>query len=132
MRHVACPKACQLLLRIGVSLHSTSHRLRVRSPFGLRNRPQLWHRSTSNRQTRGTKSRATVKLKDLPQGILDSGNTVRDWEDDGPAYPTVVQQARNNMRKFTDCVLLTRVGGFYEVCLHLYAITSAITLLIYI
>lgn len=36
-------------------------------------------------------------------------------EDDAPAYPTVVQQARSNMRKFENCVLLTRVGGFYEL-----------------
>ncbi|CAK7210528.1 MutS protein 1 [Sporothrix bragantina] len=33
----------------------------------------------------------------------------------GPAYPTVVLQARRNMHKFANCVLLTRVGGFYEL-----------------
>ncbi|KAK3695375.1 muts domain V-domain-containing protein [Podospora appendiculata] len=32
-----------------------------------------------------------------------------------PAYPTVVLQARGNMQKFDNCVLLTRVGGFYEL-----------------
>lgn len=32
-----------------------------------------------------------------------------------PAYPTVVLQARRNMDKFDNCVLLTRVGGFYEL-----------------
>ncbi|KAK7756832.1 hypothetical protein SLS62_001277 [Diatrype stigma] len=32
-----------------------------------------------------------------------------------PEYPTVVLQARRNMRKFDNCVLLTRVGGFYEL-----------------
>jgi DNA mismatch repair ATPase MutS len=26
-----------------------------------------------------------------------------------------VQQALNNMRKFESCVVLTRVGGFYEL-----------------
>jgi DNA mismatch repair ATPase MutS len=36
-------------------------------------------------------------------------------EESGPAYPTVVLQARNNMNKFDNCVLLTRVGGFYEL-----------------
>jgi len=36
-------------------------------------------------------------------------------EDEGPAYPTVVLQARRNMQKFDKCVLLTRVGGFYEL-----------------
>lgn len=32
-----------------------------------------------------------------------------------PSYPTVILQARNNMRKFDNCVLLTRVGAFYEM-----------------
>jgi hypothetical protein len=36
-------------------------------------------------------------------------------EKSGPAYPTVVLQARNNMNKYDNCVLLTRVGGFYEL-----------------
>lgn len=35
--------------------------------------------------------------------------------DKNPQYPTVILQARNNMRKFENCVLLTRVGGFYEL-----------------
>ncbi|KAG0125357.1 hypothetical protein HOY82DRAFT_631634 [Tuber indicum] len=30
-------------------------------------------------------------------------------------YPTTTQQARNNIRQFPHCVLLTRVGGFYEM-----------------
>ena len=36
-------------------------------------------------------------------------------ETGGPAYPTVILQARRNMHKFANCVLLTRVGGFYEL-----------------
>lgn len=32
-----------------------------------------------------------------------------------PSYPTVIQQARENMRKFDGCVVLTRVGSFYEL-----------------
>lgn len=36
-------------------------------------------------------------------------------EEEPPAYPTVVLQALSNMRKFENCVLLTRVGGFYEL-----------------
>ena len=36
-------------------------------------------------------------------------------EEEEPAYPTVVLQARRNMRRFDNCVLLTRVGGFYEL-----------------
>ncbi|KAJ5097617.1 hypothetical protein N7456_008338, partial [Penicillium angulare] len=63
---------------------------------------------------RGAKSQATVQLKDLPQGVVklekyDNG------ADDAPRYPTVVQGHRNNMQKFKNCVILTRVGGFYEL-----------------
>ena len=67
------------------------------------------------KQIRGAKSTATVKLKELPQGILNADLRVLTDDENGPTYPTVVQQARANMRKYESCVLLTRVGGFYEV-----------------
>jgi hypothetical protein len=47
----------------------------------------------------------------LPKKELETPVT----EDEEPTYPTVIQQALNNMRKFSHCVLLTRVGSFYEV-----------------
>lgn len=65
--------------------------------------------------TRGAKSKITVKLEDLPQGALEPMPDTAEEEDQGPTYPTVVRQARNNMRKFNNCVVLTRVGSFYEV-----------------
>jgi hypothetical protein len=69
--------------------------------------PRIWIREA--------KRKSTVSMMDLPQGILPM--TKMDLFDVGeePAYPTVVQQARNNMRKFSHCVVLTRVGSFYEV-----------------
>lgn len=66
-------------------------------------------------QTRGKKTQLTLKLKDLPQGALKLEPYNDTAEDDTPQYPTVIQQHRNNMQKFRNCVLLTRVGGFYEV-----------------
>ncbi|KAL9121129.1 MAG: hypothetical protein Q9187_002311 [Circinaria calcarea] len=69
-------------------------------------------------QRRGVKSKATVLLDELPQGVLRAESKPSSTSDDGPAYPTVVQEARNNMRKFDNCVLLTRVGGFYELYLE--------------
>jgi DNA mismatch repair ATPase MutS len=30
-------------------------------------------------------------------------------------YPPVLQQHLNNVRKFSDCIVLTRVGDFYEM-----------------
>ncbi len=62
---------------------------------------------------RGAKSSTRVKLDDLPQGIIPA-KPLEPLQDE-PAYPTVVQQARRNMRAFEHCVLLTRVGNFYEV-----------------
>lgn len=66
-------------------------------------------------QCRGAKSRATISLDQLPQNTVTAGHSIPEIENVGPAYPTVVQQARNNMRKFDKCVLLTRVGSFYEL-----------------
>lgn len=31
------------------------------------------------------------------------------------AYPTVLAQVKRNMIKFENCIVLTRVGGFYEL-----------------
>lgn len=68
---------------------------------------------------RGAKKKATLKLKDLPQGPLQKLEPYNDGaEDDSPRYPTVVQGHRNNVQKFKNCVVLTRVGNFYEVRLR--------------
>ncbi|KAM0332336.1 hypothetical protein ACHAQA_002613 [Verticillium albo-atrum] len=75
---------------------------------------------------RGKKTKTTVRLEDLPQGVIsyappppatdpEPAAAVDAPTDDGPAYPTVVLQAQRNMQKFDNCVLLTRVGGFYEL-----------------
>lgn len=100
--------------------------------FGPRRLPPCSHIVT-----RGKKTKTTVKLEDLPQGLIPlqpqhsptatDKSTARDGEDastaaadeeEGPAYPTVILQARRNMQKFSNCVLLTRVGGFYELYLE--------------
>ncbi len=56
-----------------------------------------------------------MQIPDLPQGAIMSNLSTEVMEEGVPTYPTVVQQAKNNMLKFDHCVLLTRVGGFYEV-----------------
>ncbi|KAI0125941.1 muts domain V [Xylariales sp. AK1849] len=67
-------------------------------------------------QVRGKKTRTSVNLADLPQGAIKSNPLPPPEAEDGsPAYPTVVLQAKRNMAKFENCVLLTRVGGFYEL-----------------
>ncbi|KAL8943772.1 MAG: hypothetical protein Q9216_000878 [Gyalolechia sp. 2 TL-2023] len=60
-------------------------------------------------------SQSTVRLEELPQGALEPVSDAAEEEDEGPTYPTVIRQARNNMRKFDKCVVLTRVGSFYEL-----------------
>jgi DNA mismatch repair ATPase MutS len=75
---------------------------------------QTWLRHGSF--ARGIKTKTTIQVEDLPQGMLLETKTQEPLPI-APAviYPTVIQQARNNMRKFQNCVLLTRVGGFYEL-----------------
>ncbi|GAB7364173.1 hypothetical protein MBLNU230_g4724t1 [Neophaeotheca triangularis] len=64
---------------------------------------------------RGVKTKTVLQAKDLPQGSLPPLPV--DNEEDSPSktYPAVLQQHLNNMRKFRDCVILTRVGDFYEL-----------------
>lgn len=50
----------------------------------------------------------------MPQGAF-TGNALPPQEDVEPEYPPLLQQVRNNMVKFSHCVVLTRVGGFYEL-----------------
>jgi hypothetical protein len=71
----------------------------------------------SLRQVRGKKTKTVVKLEDLPQGFINAekGLSLEDEGPNEPAYPTVVMQARRNMQRFDNCVVLTRVGGFYEM-----------------
>lgn len=51
----------------------------------------------------------------IEPAVHDDVLVEQEFEGDGPQYPTVVMQARRNMQKFANCVLLTRVGGFYEL-----------------
>jgi hypothetical protein len=57
--------------------------------------------------------RTSLDVTALPQGAVPLEPVALD---DGAArYPTVIAQARQNMSRFDNCVLLTRVGGFYEL-----------------
>jgi hypothetical protein len=67
---------------------------------------------------RGAKTVSTVTVKRLAQGALPKRPDGEADAAEAPQYPTMVQQALNNMRKFSHCVLITRVGSFYEVCVH--------------
>lgn len=90
--------------------------LRSNSAYPQHPFPPLQRPWRGNGQYRGAKIKATVQLRDLPQGPLGGQQTLVEVENEAPAYPPVVQQAWNNMQKFEGCVVLTRVGSFYEVC----------------
>lgn len=74
--------------------------------------PLQWHYVE---QVRGAKKKVTISLDEIPQvqGLID-GPPLPPLADE-PDYPPLLQQVRNSMLKFSHCVLLTRVGGFYEV-----------------
>lgn len=77
-------------------------------------RPSTCNESLSV-QARGAKTKASLKVQDLPQGVIGIDPLPELEPDDAPQYPAVAQGAKNNMIKFSDCVVLTRVGNFYEV-----------------
>lgn len=67
---------------------------------------------------RGAKTKSTIKFEDLPQGALPpvpSALPPGDPDDHVQVYPRVIQQHFNHVNKFGDCVVLTRVGNFYEM-----------------
>ena len=78
-------------------------------------RPQLPRCSFNATGERGAKSTTTIDLADLsPYKATPNALPELDYSD-ALQYPAVVQGAKNNMLKFKNCVLLTRVGNFYEV-----------------
>lgn len=92
----------------------------LQRPFTLLQNPTArnrvpWRPNVIGNQVRGAKSKATVELGGLPQGSVGGRGPLEETNDEGPTYPPVVQQAWNNMRKFENSVVLTRVGNFYEV-----------------
>ena len=101
---------------------SSSRCIKSQPLFGV-TRPYLaprCHNSLNTHGIRGIKKvTSSLTLHPVAQGPLprlEANSNVEN--EDGPTYPTVMQQALNNMRKFSHCVLLTRVGSFYEVGIH--------------
>ena len=52
-----------------------------------------------------------------PIGSSVSQSAVQPLENPEPEWPPLAQNVLANMQKYSACLLLTRVGGFYEVCL---------------
>ncbi|KAH7399636.1 muts domain V-domain-containing protein [Pyrenochaeta sp. MPI-SDFR-AT-0127] len=80
-------------------------------PRALHDIKAQWHQVC---QCRGAKRKVTLDLDDLPQGAIQL-DALPPQDDSEPEYPPLLQQVRNNMLKFSHCVVVTRVGGFYEL-----------------
>ncbi|KPI35419.1 uncharacterized protein AB675_11729 [Cyphellophora attinorum] len=89
-------------------------------------RPLLGHvRSASStiikNARRGAKTKATKKasaIASIQQGALEPLQDIENEEEvepDYPSYPDTLQGVRDNMAKFKNCVVVTRVGNFYEM-----------------
>ncbi|KAF3263752.1 DNA mismatch repair ATPase msh1 [Orbilia oligospora] len=61
------------------------------------------------------KRKTTVSLLALPQGALSLQPLPELPRVKEPQYSYVIAQARENIDRFGECVVLTRVGGFYEL-----------------
>jgi DNA mismatch repair ATPase MutS len=73
--------------------------------------------SASVIQLRWAITRSSMRLDDMPQGALPPNDIqlVEDESIEAKGLSTVLRQVQNNMQRFPHCVLLTRVGGFYEL-----------------
>ena len=72
-------------------------------------------RALSGTRAQDAKSTSTVKLKTLGQKPLPAPIPLVADGAKIPKYPTVIQEAYDNIKKYNDCVVLTKVGGFYEL-----------------
>jgi hypothetical protein len=98
-------------------VHQRAYNTAPKSTFRSATRPCAKPRATprsSHFQYRGTKRKTTLEIDGLPQGAIIS-DPLPPQDDSEPQYPPLLQQVRNQMLKFSNCVLVTRVGGFYEV-----------------
>lgn len=103
-------RARVLPLRAACSVHRPLGASARAPPSGL-----IYYRRPWRLQSRGAKTKSTIRASSLYQGALPA--LPPDESDSVPAktYPTVLQQHLNNVRTFKDCVVLTRVGDFYEM-----------------
>ncbi|QSZ29916.1 hypothetical protein DSL72_004434 [Monilinia vaccinii-corymbosi] len=74
--------------------------------------PQVPSSSPSMGGKKGKKTKQSDEAQ-IHQGLLPLEPL--EIEHEPPPYPTVIMQARSNMLKFENCVVVTRVGGFYEM-----------------
>lgn len=102
-------RLCQLLPR---------HRFRSNLQFRALSNTACLHNKVSVKDAKIRKRRAKFTLDNLEQGLIDSHGPMKPLppiEDAPKRYPTVIAQALDNITRLPNCVLFTRVGGFYEL-----------------
>lgn len=124
-RHALCKTRSQFVISSQrlIPLSRSYNTITARS-FSSLTRPRAKPRATSieeaiwnpELQRRGAKRKASLNLDEVPQGAIGT-DALPPQDDVEPAYPPLLQQVRNTMLKFDHCVVVTRVGGFYEVCI---------------
>ena len=118
-RHdLACRRASHQLSRRNCSAASVRPLSNLTRPIAKpRATPLVGQASFPVSQCRGAKRKSAATLDDLQQGPLEA-EALPPQDDAEPEYPPLLQQVRNNMLKFSHCVLVTRVGGFYEASMQ--------------
>jgi DNA mismatch repair ATPase MutS len=64
---------------------------------------------------KAAKATSTVSTNSLPQGARSPLPPFQGPEEADKSYSRVLQQHLDNVRKYRDCVVLTRIGDFYEM-----------------
>ena len=80
-----------------------------------RSAANVTQRPLSLSRPRAAKSVSSSNLRALAQKPLDGLRPLGNENGKAAKYPTVVQEAYDNMQRYQDCVVLTKVGGFYEL-----------------
>lgn len=100
-------------LRLWKNAFPTTLRLQSRSAFDRLVSHTIVKRSLATKKGKVS----SVQLDDLDQGLLlptDPG--LPTFEDDvSTTYPALLQGVKNNMQRLPNCVVVTKVGGFYEL-----------------
>ncbi|KAF3148500.1 DNA mismatch repair ATPase msh1 [Orbilia oligospora] len=103
-----------------ISTHSLTQ-LHIPRYLGITRRIHITTTTTRTRTLHTTnpsnlaKRKTTVSLLALPQGALSLQPLPELPRVKEPQYSYVIAQARENIDRFGECVVLTRVGGFYEL-----------------
>ena len=109
MRNVALSGTCKI--SSWRDLYTLPYKLTGTIPIAYRYRHGFRLVAAPWGQRRGAKTITSISSKELPQ----AEHSIPENENPGVSYTPVLKQVRKHMRRFDKCVLLTKMGGFYEL-----------------